>query len=76
MSTYTAQAPQIGDIDSRIVKFFEDFYTYSDSPDKDDEYVGSLTKDGKLIMGLKTSSGAEEIMTLRKGLWGGPVKTR
>lgn len=77
MSTYTGQAPSGSvELDPRIIPFFEKFYADSDNPDAHDDYVDSMTKDGTLIMGSKRATGQGELMTLRKGLWSGPVKTR
>lgn len=77
MSTYKGQAPlNPVELDPRIISFFENFYAVSDNPDKHDEYVDSMTKDGVLVMGTKKATGYDELMTLRKGLWSGPVKTR
>lgn len=76
-STYTGQTPS-GSVnpDSRIIPFFENFYAVLDNPNAHQEYVDTMTKEGTLIMGTKKAVGADEIMTLRKGLWSGPVKTR
>ena len=77
--TYTGKAPSgPAELDPRIIPFFEKFYATSDNPSDaaHSDYVDSLTKDGVMIMGTKKASGADEIMTLRKGLWSGPVKTR
>lgn len=78
MSTYTGQAPSDLTLDPRIIPFFENFYTLSDSPTDaaHDGYVDSLTPDGTMIMGTKKAVGRDELYTLRKGLWSGPVKTR
>lgn len=78
MSTYTGQVPSDVKLDPRIVPFYENFYRVSDdsSDAAHDEYVGAMTSDGTLIMGTKKSVGKDEVMTLRKGLWSGPVKTR
>ena len=77
--TYTGSAPSGAvELDPRIIPFFEKFYATSDSPSEQShkDYVDAMTKDGTLIMGTKKAVGAEELMTLRKGLWSGPVKTR
>ena len=79
MSTYKGEAPSGSvELDSRIIPFFENFYAVSDSKgdSSDNEYVDSLTADGVLIMGSKKGTGKDEITTLRKGLWSGPVKAR
>ena len=78
-STYTGHAPSSpAQLDPRIIPFFEKFYATSDSPEESahNDYVDALTPDGTLVMGTKKCSGKDEIMTLRKGLWSGPVKTR
>lgn len=77
--TYTGNAPSgPAELDPRIIPFFEKFYATSDDPSEKahSDYVDAMTKDALFIMGTKKATGADEIMTLRKGLWSGPVKTR
>ncbi|KAL4778577.1 hypothetical protein BJX76DRAFT_352496 [Aspergillus varians] len=52
-----------------MISFMESFYRISDTESQHDDYVNSFTKDATLIMGPKTATGADEIRTLRLGLW-------
>ncbi|EXJ82157.1 hypothetical protein A1O1_08226 [Capronia coronata CBS 617.96] len=76
MSTYKGQTPASVPVDPRIVSFFENFYALSDNPTTHEEYVQTLTADADYIMGTKKVKGRDDILTARKGLWSGPVKTR
>jgi hypothetical protein len=78
MSTYKAALPSTPSIDPRIPAFFEKFYATSDDPSDSAhlDYANSLTKDATLYMGIKSATGYDNILELRKGLWSGPVKTR
>ncbi|KAL4911259.1 hypothetical protein BDW74DRAFT_172727 [Aspergillus multicolor] len=52
-----------------MISFMESFYSISDTESQHDAYVASFTPDATLIMGPKTAKGADEIRTLRHGLW-------
>lgn len=76
MSTYTGSTPPSVSLDPRIVPFFERFYTVSDSPTAHTEYADSFVPDADFVMGIKTTSGYDGILELRKGLWTGPIVRR
>ncbi|KIW99714.1 uncharacterized protein Z518_11127 [Rhinocladiella mackenziei CBS 650.93] len=76
MSTYRGQTPSSPPVDPRIVSFFEKFYEVSDNPTAHEEYAQSFTPDADFVMGLKRATGYNDILTIRHGLWSGPVKTR
>jgi hypothetical protein len=78
MSSYKASLPTTPRLDPRIPAFFEQFYATSDNPSDQShlDYANSLTKDATLYMGIKSATGYDNILDLRKGLWSGPVKTR
>jgi len=76
MSTYKGQTPSSTSVDPRIVSFFENFYAVSDNPSAHEEYAQSFTPDADFIMGSKRVAGYNDILSLRHGLWSGPVKTR
>lgn len=76
MSSYTGQTPSSVPVDPRIVSFFEKFYEVSDNPEAHEEYAQSFTPDADFVMGTKKVAGYKDILTLRHGLWSGPVKTR
>jgi hypothetical protein len=75
MSNYVADLPSFS-IDSDIPTFFEKFYAVSDNPSAHEDYAQSFTNNARFIMGTKEADGHDQILELRKGLWGGPVKTR
>ncbi|KAL2826836.1 hypothetical protein BDW59DRAFT_61231 [Aspergillus cavernicola] len=54
---------------SSMISFMESFYSISDTESQHSAYVNSFTPDATLIMGPKTAHGADEILTLRNGLW-------
>ncbi|KAL4815204.1 hypothetical protein BDW67DRAFT_185992 [Aspergillus spinulosporus] len=54
---------------SEMISFLESFYSISDTESQHEAYVASFTPDATLIMGPKTAKGADQIRTLRHGLW-------
>ncbi|KAL3478743.1 hypothetical protein BJX99DRAFT_99207 [Aspergillus californicus] len=52
-----------------MIAFLESFYQTSDTESAHEAYVKAFTPDATLKMGPKTAHGADEILTLRHGLW-------
>lgn len=75
-STYTGATPADMKVDPRIVAFFERFYAVSDDPTAHEDYAQSFLPDADFAMGAKKTKGYEGILTLRQGLWSGPIKSR
>lgn len=59
MSQYKASVPENGTVKTDIIRFFENFYKLSDTPDAHDEYRQQFTKDATLIMGPNESKGGD-----------------
>lgn len=57
--SYKAQYPAGSSVDAEIVKFFEDFYTVSDIPGQDEQYVDMLTEDATFIIASKRAEGRD-----------------
>jgi len=63
MSQYKASVPEDGSLKSDIASFFEAFYKISDTADAHEQYADSFTRDGKLIMAFKETSGRQGMLT-------------
>ena len=61
MSQYKASVPSDSLVKPEITKFFEDFYQISDTgtAEAHEQYADQFTKDAKLIMGSKETSGRD-----------------
>lgn len=59
MSQYKASVPGDSLVKPEISKFFEAFYQISDTADAHEQYADQFTKDAKLIMGSKETSGRD-----------------
>jgi hypothetical protein len=55
--SYKSQYPDDTTVEPAIVKFFQNFYAVSDTPDALDEYLDLFEKDATFILASKTSSG-------------------
>ncbi|KAI7544117.1 hypothetical protein KC331_g6995 [Hortaea werneckii] len=69
MSQYQAQVPKGDLVKPEIHKYFESFYTISDTPDIHQEYSEQFTQNAKLIMASKEAQGRNEILQIRIGMW-------
>jgi hypothetical protein len=58
MSAYASEYPLV-EFDVAYRKFFEDFYSVSDTPDAHDKYAEYFTKDATLVMASKTVRGSD-----------------
>lgn len=56
--SYVSEYPSV-DFDPALRRFFEEFYSISDTPDAHEKYVQQFTKDATLIMASKTAKGHE-----------------
>lgn len=58
-SQYVSAYPEGLSFDSKYVKFIEDFYRVSDTPDAHEEYLLQFSPKARLIMASKEANGAE-----------------
>lgn len=58
MSFYVSEYPNV-DFDPALKRFYEEFYSISDTPDAHENYVQQFTKDATLIMASKIAKGHE-----------------
>ncbi|CAN8097243.1 unnamed protein product [Discula destructiva] len=56
-------------VDDGIEDFVAKFYTTSDTPGKNAEWVAFFHDDATLVMEKKTATGAEDILKVREGMW-------
>jgi hypothetical protein len=61
MSQYEASVPEDGSLKSGIASFFEAFYAISDTAEAHEQYADHFTRDAKLIMASKETSGRQGI---------------
>ena len=59
MSQYQAQVPNGDLVKPEIHKYFESFYTISDTPDIHQQYSEQFTQNAKLIMASKEAQGRD-----------------
>ena len=59
MSQYRPSIPSDSLVKPEIARFFEDFYQISDTADAHEQYADQFTKDARLIMGSKETSGRD-----------------
>lgn len=57
MISYAANWPKDAEQDPAVVKFFEEFYRISDTPDAHEKYSEQFTEDAKLVMVSKEANG-------------------
>jgi hypothetical protein len=69
MSQYEVSVPQDGSLKSGIASFFEAFYAISDTADGHEQYADHFTRDGKLIMASKETSGRQGMTILIHIMW-------
>ncbi|KAI9745891.1 MAG: hypothetical protein M1818_000572 [Claussenomyces sp. TS43310] len=67
--SYSSEYPPGVTIDDGIVKFFETFYTTSDTPAAHDQYADSFSRNATFIVASKTMQGHDEILAGRKAMW-------
>jgi len=65
MSTYTSQWPKDLPQDPALIKFYEDFYRISDTPNAHEQYADQFTEDATLIMISKEAKGREGMSSPR-----------
>ena len=58
MSFYVSEYPNV-DFDPVFKRFYEEFYSISDTPDAHEKYMQQFTKDATLNMASKTAKGHE-----------------
>jgi len=63
-------------VDPRIIAFYERFYAVSDDSSLHEEYARSFTPTADIIMGTRAAKGYDDILTLRKAIWAGPIVSR
>lgn len=56
MGSYTSDYPDLA-FSAEYMRFFQDFYRISDTPDAHDQYAQSFTKDATLVMASKRATG-------------------
>lgn len=61
MAQYEASVPEDGSLKSGIASFFKAFYAISDTADAHEQYADYFTRDAKLIMASKETSGRQGI---------------
>lgn len=59
MAQYNATVPGDGSLKPGIQSFFEDFYAISDTAEAHQQYADFFTKDAKLIMASKETTGRD-----------------
>ena len=57
MAAYTSNWPKNLDQSPDLVKFFEEFYKISDTPDAHEQYTQQFTEDATLVMISKEAKG-------------------
>lgn len=63
MAQYEASVPEDGSLKAGIASFFEAFYAISDTADAHEQYADYFTRDAKLIMASKETSGRQGILS-------------
>jgi hypothetical protein len=63
MSQYEASVPEDGSLQAGIASFFEAFYAISDTADAHEQYADHFTRDAKLIMASKETSGRQGLLS-------------
>ncbi|KAH9898844.1 hypothetical protein F4778DRAFT_171372 [Xylariomycetidae sp. FL2044] len=56
-------------IDDRVKALISEFYSISDDPSRNEEWVDCFAPDAVLVMGDRSARGTEEIRELRRGMW-------
>ncbi|TQB68281.1 hypothetical protein MPDQ_003715 [Monascus purpureus] len=67
--SYTFDYPSGSAMQPEVIRFFQDFYQLSDTPDGDDLYPTRFTEDATFILASRVSRGRAEILETRKGMW-------
>jgi len=66
MSSYTSQWPKDLPQDPALIKFYEDFYRISDTPDAHEQYADQFTEDATLVMVSKEAKGRDGESSLQR----------
>ena len=69
MAQYEASVPEDGSLKSGIASFFEAFYAISDTAEAHEQYADYFTRDAKLIMASKETSGRQGAESPVDFLW-------
>lgn len=59
MAQYNASVAEDGSLKAGVASFFEAFYAISDTAEAHEQYADYFTRDAKLIMGSKETSGRQ-----------------
>ncbi|KAL7938987.1 hypothetical protein V8C35DRAFT_93654 [Trichoderma chlorosporum] len=55
--------------DAEIRTFISNFYSISDRPEANEQWVAQFLKDATVAIGPAKASGQEELRTMREGMW-------
>ncbi|KAJ9155109.1 hypothetical protein NKR23_g2368 [Pleurostoma richardsiae] len=66
---YTPAYPSDVEVASSVKEFISSFYSVSDTPGKDEEWLSYYVDDAIVVMGKDTATGRDELLQLRRRMW-------